>query len=59
MFGDGWWAELQYVRGGDMGGISNVWWREKIKPYLQGPNVWDGKDSLVLDIKLNTKMVKV
>jgi hypothetical protein len=53
MFSDGWQAELQYVRGGgNMGGISNVWWKEKTTPNLQGPNVWDGKDNLVLGIKM-------
>jgi hypothetical protein len=41
-----------------MGGINNVWRREKTKSNLQGPNVWDGKDNLVLGIKLNIKMVK-
>jgi hypothetical protein len=40
------------------GGIRNVWQRERTKPILQGPNVWDGKNNLVLRSRLNIKMVK-
>lgn len=51
--------ELNFnVQGGNIGNISKVWWREITKPILQGPNVRDGKNSLVLSIRLNTKMVK-
>ncbi len=46
------------VQGGNMGGISSVWWKEIIKPILQGPNVWDGKKKLVLSIKLKIKWQK-
>jgi hypothetical protein len=53
-------GELNFnVQGGNIGGILVMfWWREKTKPILQGPDVWDGKNSLVLGIRLNTKMLK-
>jgi hypothetical protein len=41
-----------HVQGGNMGGINNVWWKEKTRLVLQGPNVWDGKHNLVLGIKI-------
>jgi hypothetical protein len=38
--------ELNFnVQGGNMGGISSVWWREIIRPILQGLDVWDGKNN--------------
>jgi hypothetical protein len=52
-------GELNFnVQGGIMGGISNVWWRERTKLILQGPNVCDGKYNLVLGIRSNPKMEK-
>jgi hypothetical protein len=38
-------GELNFnVQGGNIGGIRNVWQRERTKLILQGPNVWDGKN---------------